>query len=843
MKKYLFSALALTGMLFMNSCSDDLVPEPSTGDYVNATFTIGTTEGLGTRAVGDGLTVDKVACAVYDAAGKEITTLRAYEEVDGRTATYSVRLTKGQAYRVAFFAYNAEADAYNVDDLKNVTFKSNRLSNDERRDAFTGYVNVSAEESMNAIDKDVTLTRPFAQLNLGIDADEYEAAKNSDIVIAKSKITVTNVYNAFSAYDNAVANGATADEMTFDLNVVPGEPLKVTIDGAKKEYKYLALNYLLVGNADDEKSLTDVEFVWESENGKTNNPTTHFINVPVQRNYRTNIIGKLLTNPAEFDITIDKDFSGEKYDRPDVFYTTVSNETELQTAINNAKIDKQNVISFAQNISGNITIRQKVGVDLLLDGCNKQFDGTFYLEGGTQGNSPETLAFLNINFKHADASALDFIQEDDGQTVGKRYAHNVTVENCTFEGNDQENVVAMRYRQCFNMVVKNCTAKNMHSLMWATGTAGITLDNVKVEDSKNGVSFGTSTGLQVLNSDIHVAEYGIRADGENANLNITNTAIDAKQPIIVRKLVAGKTYNVALNGADLQTTELYHVVFTNGSDDAAYVDPEGAFTISGAEDYNVYPTNVGEVKVSTNAQLKKAVTNAKAGDKIYLLEGTYSGEIDLTGKNLLLEAIGEVKFNGLVWAQECDVTLKGLTLSNPDGVQHPNPTNSTFYTTINNQKPLVGAYNYAKIKFEECTFNLVGPTVYGFYGHSWNDPKFYNCTFNCNGIRPIANNGDSIVVDGCTFVDQYHYSVRIFEHSGYKQTVKFINNIITGNNTKGEFEGVNISKKATTATILADFTIKGNTSGLKYRHHKDVEMSDNCTYDTDIVNFKFEKEQ
>lgn len=55
--------------------------------------------------------------------------------------------------------------------------------------------------------------------------------------------------------------------------------------------------------------MTDVEFVWEnSDASKTNNPTTHFKNIPVQRNYRTNIIGKLLTNPATFNIVIDADF-------------------------------------------------------------------------------------------------------------------------------------------------------------------------------------------------------------------------------------------------------------------------------------------------------------------------------------------------------------------------------------------------------------------------------------------------------------------------------------------------------------------------------------------------------
>ena len=80
------------------------------------------------------------------------------------------------------------------------------------------------------------------------------------------------------------------------------------------------------------------------------------------------------------------------------------------------------------------------------------------------------------------------------------------------------------------------------------------------------------------------------------------------------------------------------------------------------------------------------------------------------------------------------------------------------------------------------------------------------------------------------------------ENSGEKQTVVFTNNTIQGSNDKNEFEGVNISKKGNTAVVLGSFTIKGNTTGLKYRHHKNVTMSDGCSYDTDITGFAFEKE-
>ena len=258
----------------------------------------------------------------------------------------------------------------------------------------------------------------------------------------------------------------------------------------------------------------------------------------------------------------------------------------------------------------------------------------------------------------------------------------------------------------------------------------------------------------------------------------------------------------------------------------------------------VAPTPVaenGNYTVLTSAGLQYAIANIEEGKTITLLaEGSYEGLFDLSNKNITIESSEAAEIKGLLWLNHCAPVIKGITLSNPNGVQHPNPTDSKYYNTINEQFPAVAAYNYANPRFENCVFNLVGPTVYGFYGYALNSPVFEGCTFNCNGIRPIANNGDAITVNGCTFKDQYHYSVRIFENAGNAQKVVYTNNTVQGTNTKGEFEGVNISKKGTTAVVLGDFTISGNTADLKYRHHKNVTMSGDCTYPGDVK--AFEKE-
>lgn len=101
-KKNLFGILALVSMFFTTSCSqDDLSNESLTNDFVNATFTLGTDDVLGSRAIGDGTTVDKVACAVYDAQGNELSELSQKVSFDGTTedgkrkATFNTRLAKG----------------------------------------------------------------------------------------------------------------------------------------------------------------------------------------------------------------------------------------------------------------------------------------------------------------------------------------------------------------------------------------------------------------------------------------------------------------------------------------------------------------------------------------------------------------------------------------------------------------------------------------------------------------------------------------------------------------------------------------------------------------------------
>ena len=321
----------MVGMLFASSCSQNELLDNSVDseNYVSATFTLNSPEeGITSRAdIGYGTKVNKVVCATFDQYGTELTNLRQYRDITNKKAQYSIRLVKGQNYRVAFFAYYAQEGNYpkyyDITNLQNIKVYD-AMSNIEERDAFTAYEEIKAGKTMKPIERPVTLYRPFAQLNLGSLEEDWKAAVNAGVEIDETKVVVSNVYTAFSAYDDAVVGEPS--EVTFEFNAIPKEALKIDTEGDKingKQYKYLALNYMLVGDKKNEKSLTNVKFIWkDTDANKTNNPITEFKNIPVQRNYRTNIIGWLLTNPAVFNVTIDERFQkpdynvdGEKYEK------------------------------------------------------------------------------------------------------------------------------------------------------------------------------------------------------------------------------------------------------------------------------------------------------------------------------------------------------------------------------------------------------------------------------------------------------------------------------------------------------------------------------------------------
>ena len=300
---------AATGMLFATSCSNDELEAVQSGNEAQVTFSLGLEGAIGSRAISDGTMADKLVYAVFDNAGNRISTI---EKVSKTGVTFptkeNITLAKGQTYKVAFWAQDEDCKAYTVsEDMKvTVDYKTNNKSNnDETRDAFFKTVEFTVTGSTSI---DVELKRPFAQINVGVTQADWDAAVASGITIAQSSVVIKNAVTNLNLLDGKVS-GET--EVNYSLANIPAETeiLKVDTDGDGKEeeYKWLSMSYILPENGDDKTTLDNIAFVFAPKNSSYKNiEFNQGLNaVPVQRNWRTNILGKILTGDITFNISID----------------------------------------------------------------------------------------------------------------------------------------------------------------------------------------------------------------------------------------------------------------------------------------------------------------------------------------------------------------------------------------------------------------------------------------------------------------------------------------------------------------------------------------------------------
>ena len=304
-------------------------------------------------------------------------------------------------------------------------------------------------------------------------------------------------------------------------------------------------------------------------------------------------------NKIEFTATVEEwipqDIDGGAVEGEVSFVTSAA---QIQDILDNATEDV--TILFGADITdGDVNILQKDGIDVTINGNGKKFTGVFNVNGDARAAGKETLTFTGINFEANEKKT--FISAPSKVNNRYNYAHNITIEGCTFTGAYDQGVevAAASFTGAFNVVMKKCEAYKMHSLLQtqSIGTA-VLVEDVKVVASKNGVSFGNAAFPTLRNAEIEAEFYGVRADGDasRGNLVIENSTINANQPVVVRK-VTSNGYKVNVDEASkLNTEELYQVVFTKGADDAAYEAPVVDFAFNGPNNIVVFPNSYAAVE-------------------------------------------------------------------------------------------------------------------------------------------------------------------------------------------------------------------------------------------------------
>ena len=333
----------------------------------------------------------------------------------------------------------------------------------------------------------------------------------------------------------------------------------------------------------------------------------------------------------EFDVVV-KEWDEPTLDVPHPVVATYNNVgyTSLQDAIDAAA--QGGTIFLASNVEETVTIVEKDGVELVIDGQDNKYDGTIKIHNGSSYNTGK-VTIKNVNFE-TNVLEQNFVYAVDFGNA-QRYSQNITVENCTFTalaGSKAENTaVGVKVNATKNLVVKNCVATNMHSLLQAQSCdAAVTVEGVEIT-GKNGVSFGNTAFPTLKDATINATGYGVRADA-NANrgaLVAENVTIAANRPIVVRKTTT--PYSVTVNGtANITAGDAYDVIFTTGDDEGALAAPAAAnVNYNGPATLSVYPgySDAENTYVATADALQEALEEVVAGteDKNIVL----SGDIDL----------------------------------------------------------------------------------------------------------------------------------------------------------------------------------------------------------------------
>ena len=561
MKKIIIPAISLAALLLTGACSIDERTSGGNGNEAMLTLNMGLDGAVQTRAIGDGSGANHLIYAVFDENGTPIEGIEQVSKDVTFPTTETITLAKGQTYRIAFWAQNKACTAYTVSDGI-VTINYEKASgNDETRDAFFKTVKVTVTGDAEL---DVELTRPFAQLNVGIYESDWTAGEAAGIVISTSRAVVRQAASTLNLLYGTVDDPV---DVTFDFANIPTDALSVDLDGeGPEDYKYLSMNYILPYDAttgDASTTLEDLEFTFSPETGNDITLTQGLDAVPVQRNWRTNIIGRILSGDLSLNISIDPGFNGNN--NHEIWDGNTTNEPE--------STETEWIVSSAAEWAylkqhGTQGKNIKLDADINFYGNEVKgigFSGTFDGQGYKMFNMtllPGGSDYSNGLFQ-GDASSGDITVQD------------LTIENVTAaSSNPEHGYVGAIFGdvQNGNLNLENVHVKNvdLRGVQSVGGLVGFVASGKTVNINNCSVDGSKLSNYAVENESGYVAGLVGRPVGtvNVTNSTVTNTTIDAyyaarRGEASIQPVVGDNTELTAGTDVVVKKTSLENAVFVD----------------------------------------------------------------------------------------------------------------------------------------------------------------------------------------------------------------------------------------------------------------------------------------
>ena len=210
-----------------------------------------------------------------------------------KTATFNLRLVAQQKYDFVFWADCATET--NNGTFSDLHYNTSDLTNNTVTESF-------AETSW-------VLRRPFGQLN--VKTNDMTAIYDNTLKPTKVKVALTALPTSFNAKTGTV--GEQTANVEYEAEVINQANGELTVDYIWAPVEEAALvNFSM-------KFYNNETLICENED---------FKNIPVRRNYKTNVSGNLLTKQGTINVTIDPDFEQPDIEQEIVEVATVADVTE-----------------------------------------------------------------------------------------------------------------------------------------------------------------------------------------------------------------------------------------------------------------------------------------------------------------------------------------------------------------------------------------------------------------------------------------------------------------------------------------------------------------------------------
>ena len=784
MKRFSYLMVGFAAFLLSSCSNDDLFNSTGESGIANLTVDVELPV-MHSRAFGDGTSATYLQYAIYeieDDGSLKMVVQPEETQMENKAKDINVQLLSKKNYKLVFWASAESKDATGSDKKtpysvefgeSTVTMTCDQGSfypetswwkiNNDNLDAFFATKDLYLKGD---ITETIELKRATAQINFG--TNDYDKAKElglyENIEDLNVEVRIENVYTKLDLISGEVSEPINKKFYFGDLdqNFINQ---KFPVEG---DYKYLAVVYALVA---PEQELVTVSYGYDTSHVTLSADDFKVTNVPVKRNYRTNIFGSLLTDALNIQVVISDSFGGDSYDQNldnlianGVFYDKETKTYTITSAEGLAWI-RNYTNSLPNQSTGMNGYTVKLGADIDLN--NESWTPMNNNSGVFDGNN-FTVSNLKVDLTttNTDASAGLF-------STGRGTVKNLTIDGADVKGNYKVGAVAGD-GLC-------ATFENVH------------VKNAKVTSipwKKNGSDYDDGNNCGGI-----VGYLSCEANGGLTGCSVENSTIRAYRKVggLIGYAGAYDSNPITIARNTLKKVTVVADMMTNAYSNTT---PDCGQVIGG-KDANV---TIGE----------NSITDVISGVTRIDAEGNF--EINTFSDLQAIASLGATAYRGKTIKLQNDIDLEGVEFSQVTFWDSNKPTFDGGNHTIKNVTIPQGQNGL----FYRCQMNIKNLKIDGFF---INSDKIDSGNY-VGLVNNLYGDLENVEMTNVKIITKGTSSALVGIHNGGNMTgCKVSNAVISGTNRVGTLvgrvnEGTNRSYTNCTVTSIELTCTNANYRGL-----------------------------